>query len=113
MAAIPIASGTCANSVTFVSAGAAAARDPELVNHGRPLVAVRGTRGLTRSSLARNRATAPIEVDVRDGTVTLDGQPLAVDPVPWARLRNYRCHHDEETIAQALHGQGRAEPLLA
>jgi transposase len=30
------------------------------------------------------------------------------DPVPWARLRNDRCHHDEEPIANALHGQWRA-----
>jgi transposase len=35
------------------------------------------------------------------------------DPVKWARLRNYRCHHDEETIAKALHGQWREEPLFA
>src|SRR5262249_48992986 len=35
------------------------------------------------------------------------------DPVKLARLRNYRCHHDEEGIAKALHGQGRAEHLLA
>jgi transposase len=35
------------------------------------------------------------------------------DPVPWARLRNERCHHDEETIAKALHGQGREEHLCA
>ena len=25
----------------------------------------------------------------------------------------YRCHHDEETIAKALHGQWREEHLLA
>jgi transposase len=35
------------------------------------------------------------------------------DPGQWARLRNYRCHHDEETIAKALHGQWRGEQLLA
>ena len=35
------------------------------------------------------------------------------DPVPWARLRTDRCHHDEEPIANALHGQWRAEPLFA
>jgi transposase len=35
------------------------------------------------------------------------------DPVPWARLRNDRCHHDEETIAKALHGQWRDEHLFA
>jgi transposase len=32
----------------------------------------------------------------------------ARDPVPWARLRNDRCPHDEATMAQALHGQWRA-----
>lgn len=66
-------------STTFVSA--AAARVGDLAAHGRSLTAVHGTRGLTRASLARNRATAPIEVDVRDGTVTLHGRRLAVDPV--------------------------------
>jgi urease subunit alpha len=44
-------------------------------------MAVRGTRGLTRSSLVRNREVAPVEVDVRDGSVSLDGRRLAVDPV--------------------------------
>jgi hypothetical protein len=36
---------------------------------------------LSRAALALTRATAPIEVDVRDGTVTLHGERLAVDPV--------------------------------
>jgi transposase len=35
------------------------------------------------------------------------------DPVQVARLRNDRCHHDEETIAKALHGQWREEHLFA
>jgi transposase len=35
------------------------------------------------------------------------------DPVPVARLRHDRCHHDEETIAKALHGQWRDEHLGA
>jgi urease subunit alpha len=70
-----------AGSVTFVSAEAAASPAEGLRDHGRALVPVRGTRGLTRASLVHNRATAAIEVDVRDGTVTLDGQRLAVDPV--------------------------------
>jgi transposase len=34
------------------------------------------------------------------------------DPVKLARLRNYRCHHDEATIAKALHGQWREEHLF-
>jgi len=66
-------------SVTFVST--AATGSPELRRHGRELIAVRGTRGLTRDSLARNRATAPIEVDIADGTVSLEGTVLGVDPV--------------------------------
>jgi urease subunit alpha len=66
-------------SVTFVST--AATGSPELRRHGRELIAVRGTRGLTRDSLARNRATAPIEVDIADGAVSLEGTVLGVDPV--------------------------------
>ena len=34
-------------------------------------------------------------------------------PVNVARLRHARCPHDEETMAQALHGQWREEHLLA
>ena len=45
------------------------------------MVPVSGTRALTRAELARNRADAPIEIDPRDGRVTLDGRALAVDPV--------------------------------
>ena len=37
-----------------------------------------GTRGLTRADLAHNRATAPIEIDPREGRVTLAGRPLEV-----------------------------------
>ncbi|MGH2475156.1 MAG: amidohydrolase family protein, partial [Candidatus Limnocylindrales bacterium] len=66
-------------STTFVSGGATGARD--LRRHGRAVVAVRGTRGLTRASLHRNPTVAAIEVDVRDGSVTLDGQRLAIGPV--------------------------------
>ena len=67
-------------ALTFVSAGA----DRDLARRlgtRRRLVPVRGVRGLTRADLARNRATAPIEIDPRDGRVTLAGRPLAVDPV--------------------------------
>jgi transposase len=35
------------------------------------------------------------------------------DPVQLARLRNYRCRHDAETIAKALRGQWREEHLFA
>jgi urease subunit alpha len=67
-------------STTFVSSRAVGS--PDLRRHGRALIAVRRTRGLTREALLRNRATAAVEVDLRDGTVILDGNPLAVDPVP-------------------------------
>jgi urease subunit alpha len=66
-------------SATFVSATATGA--PQVGRGGRPVIAVRGTRGLTREDLVRNRATAAIEVGVRDGSVTLEGRPLAVEPV--------------------------------
>ncbi len=66
-------------STTFVSSAAVGAA--HLRRHGRSVIAVRATRGLTRTALHRNRRVAAIEVDVRDGTVRLDGQTLAVDPV--------------------------------
>jgi urease subunit alpha len=66
-------------SATFVSGGVTGS--PELRRHGRALVPVRRTRGLTRESLAWNRAVAPIEVDVADGAVSLEGRPLTVEPV--------------------------------
>jgi len=66
-------------SATFVSSAATGSR--ELRALGRAVIAVRGTRGLTREALARNRAVAAIQVDVADGTVSLGGRPLAVDPV--------------------------------
>jgi len=68
-------------SVTFVSSGLAAdAAGAARVGSGRAVIGVRGTRGLSRASLVRNRATAPIEIDPLDGRVTLDGRPLAVEP---------------------------------
>jgi urease subunit alpha len=48
---------------------------------GREVVPLGRTRGLTRDDLWWNRATAAIEVDPTDGRVTLDGVPLAMDPV--------------------------------
>ena len=70
-------------SVTFVSerAASAPAARARLDATGREILAVHGTRGLTRSSLARNRATVPIEIDPTDGTVTLAGRTLAAEPV--------------------------------
>jgi urease alpha subunit len=44
-------------------------------------VAVRETRSVIRESLVHNTSVVPIRVDPGDGTVTLEGQVLAVDPV--------------------------------
>ncbi len=70
-------------SITFVSGRGAANREliGRLRASGRMVEAVRGTRGLTRSDLTHNRATAPIDVDPVDGRVTLAGRPLEVAPV--------------------------------
>jgi urease subunit alpha len=66
-------------SVTFVSSTARGSA--ELRRHGRELVPVRGSRGLTRDALALNRSVALVEVDIADGSVSLHGRPLAVEPV--------------------------------
>ena len=70
-------------SITFVSERGAADRDlaSRLRSTGRMVEPIRGARGLTRADLARNRATAPIEIDPSDGRVHLAGRALAVDPV--------------------------------
>jgi urease subunit alpha len=71
-----------AASLTFVSERGAG--DQELVRRlssgGREVVPVRGTRGLSRADLVRNRATASIDIDPADGRVTLDGRPLEAEP---------------------------------
>jgi urease subunit alpha len=66
-------------STTFVSASAAGSST--LARGGRSVTAIRGTRGLTRESLALNRDTVPIEVDRVDGRVTLDGRALEIGAV--------------------------------
>ena len=66
--------------VTFVASGASTAVRRRVAGR-RPLVEIGRTRGLSRSDLLLNRATAAVDVDVGDGTVTLDGQVLAVAPV--------------------------------
>lgn len=68
-------------SVTFVSGVVDTVALARRLGTSRRLVPVRGCRGLTRDDLRWNRATTPVEVDERDGTVTLAGRPLAVDPV--------------------------------
>jgi urease subunit alpha len=68
-------------SALFVSSSADQAGLRRRLDTGRELIAVAGCRGLTRASLALNRATAPIEVDPVDGRVSLAGRRLATEPV--------------------------------
>jgi urease subunit alpha len=70
-----------ANAVTFVSRLALESGIAGRLDTARRVVAVRGCRGLTRESLARNRATTAIEVSPVDGSVTLGGRPVSVAPV--------------------------------
>jgi urease subunit alpha len=66
--------------VTFVGAGAGAALTGRS-SPRREVVPIGRTRGLSRDDLWANRATAAIEIDPGDGRVTLDGAPLATEPV--------------------------------
>jgi urease subunit alpha len=68
-------------STTFVSEAALEAGIRERLGSRRRFVAVAGTRSVRRASLERNTAVPAIEVDPTDGTVRLDGEVLAVDPV--------------------------------
>ena len=68
-------------SVTFVSAAAQAAGLRKRLGTRRRLVAVQGTREVTRASLLANTMVPPVEVDPADGTVHLGGRTLHADPV--------------------------------
>jgi urease subunit alpha len=68
-------------ATTFVSRAALEGGIRDRLGSHRRFVAVRGTRALTREAFVANRAAPAIEVDRRDGTVSLDGWRLAVDPV--------------------------------
>jgi len=78
-AGVPVAAWR--SSVTFVSSSVDAGALARRLGTRRALVVASGMRGLTRESLACNRATAPVDIDVRTGEVTLGGARLAVDPV--------------------------------
>ena len=66
-------------STTFVSQAAIDAGFA--AGTGRRVVAVHGTRGLTRADLVADRAApSGLEVSATDGTVTLDGRVLACAP---------------------------------
>jgi urease subunit alpha len=68
-------------ATTFVSRTALEGGIRARLGSRRRFVAVQGTRGLTRESLVANRAVPAIEVDPRDGTVSLGGRILAAEPV--------------------------------
>jgi urease subunit alpha len=74
-------------SVTFVSQAALDAGFAATT--GRRVVAVHGTRGLTRDALIANRATpTDMTISPDDGTVAVGGRVLAVEPtvvVPLSR----------------------------
>jgi urease subunit alpha len=67
-------------AVTFVSGAVDPAALAARLGTRRTLVPVVNCRGLTRASLARNRAVAPVEIDLDDGRVTLAGRTLAIEP---------------------------------
>jgi urease subunit alpha len=68
-------------STTFVSRAALDGRIAHTLGTRRRVVAVRGTRGLFRRDLVANREVPEIEVSRVDGTVTLGGRTLRVEPV--------------------------------
>jgi urease subunit alpha len=76
-----LAHGAPSVSALFVSGSADAAALRRRLDTGRELIPVARCRGLSRASLALNRATAPIEVDPIDGRVTLAGRFLATEPL--------------------------------
>jgi urease subunit alpha len=68
-------------ATTFVSRAALESGIRERLGSSRRYAVVHGTRSVVRRSLVRNTEVVPIEVDPEDGTVTLVGKVLAVDPV--------------------------------
>jgi urease subunit alpha len=68
-------------STTFVSRAALEGGIRERLGSRRRFTAVTGTRSATMGSLVHNTAVLPVEVDPGDGTVTLDGRVLAIEPV--------------------------------
>ncbi|MGZ8632076.1 MAG: urease subunit alpha [Actinomycetota bacterium] len=68
-------------STTFVSRAALDAGFTNTPGTRRRVVAVRGTRGLSRVDLVANMAVPRVEVSPDDGEVTLGGRVLACEPV--------------------------------
>jgi urease subunit alpha len=76
-----LGNATPALSTTFVSRAALDVGIRERLGSRRRFAAVEGTRAVRRDTLLFNCAFLPIEVNPQDGTVTLEGRVLAVDPV--------------------------------
>ena len=75
-------------STTFVSHAALDGGIREALDSRRRFFAVEGARSVRREGLVANRTVPAIEVDPRDGKVTLDGRVLAAEPeaeVPLSR----------------------------
>jgi urease subunit alpha len=75
-------------SVAFVSAAAAQAGDDHMTTRRRR-VTVQRTRGIGPRDLMLNDRLGQVDVDPATGSVTLDGEPVYVDPadeVPLSRL---------------------------
>jgi urease subunit alpha len=68
-------------STTFVSSAALDQDIASVLRTRRRLVAVSGTRAISRADLAHNRSAPPVEVSPDDGTVILEGRVLRSDPV--------------------------------
>jgi urease subunit alpha len=66
-------------SVAFVSRAAAESADDKMTTRRRR-VAVRGTRGIGPAQMVHNNRLGDVQVDARDGLVTLDGEPVRSDP---------------------------------
>jgi urease subunit alpha len=75
-------------SLTFVSRAATDAGIAHTLGTRRHVVAVERTRGIRREDLLVNTAVPSIDVSRADGSVTLEGRPLRVEPaieVPLSR----------------------------
>ena len=67
-------------SVTFVSQAALDDGVAAKIGSRRHFAPVRGTRSLRRADLIAGRACPQVDVDLADGTVSLDGRVLAASP---------------------------------
>ncbi|MCR5867017.1 urease subunit alpha [Aquincola sp. J276] len=67
-------------SLTFVSAASLASGAAESYGLHKPLVAVRGCRGITKADMVHNALTPAMEIDAQTYTVRADGELLTCEP---------------------------------